>query len=170
MFHITLRATEMNRVLTTETDGPGPRVRRSARHQSDAVRAVVGAAVVVASTVLAREGEPGLVEVNLFRLVNGLPGFLAAPLLGVMQLGALGAVAVVALVATLRGRRQLARLVLSGGGVAWALARLFQAVVGQQPPEVVLRQAVLHGSGSAGLAFPATHVAVAAALATVAGP
>ncbi|MEA2900727.1 MAG: hypothetical protein QOH36_614 [Actinomycetota bacterium] len=148
----------------------GRPARRAIRHQSDAVRTVLGAAVLVGATVLARRGEPGRVEVNLFRLVNELPGFLAAPLLGVMQLGALGAVPVVALVAVLGRRRRLARLVLVGGTAAWALARLLQAVVGQDPPELVLGQVVLHGSAAPGLAFPATHMAVAAAMATVAGP
>ncbi len=43
-------------------------------------------------------------------------------------------------------------------------------MVGQEPPEIVLSKVMLHGAVSPGLAFPATHVAVAAALATVAGP
>ncbi|MEA2685102.1 MAG: hypothetical protein QOE93_297 [Actinomycetota bacterium] len=144
--------------------------RRAIRHQSDFVRAVLGAAALVGATVLARRGEPGLVEVNLFRLVNELPGFVGSPLLGVMQLGSLGAVPVIALVAVLGRRRRLARLVLMGGTGAWALARLLQAVVGQDPPELLLGRVVLHGSTVPGLAFPATHMAVAAAMATVAGP
>jgi uncharacterized membrane protein YbhN (UPF0104 family)/tRNA A-37 threonylcarbamoyl transferase component Bud32/membrane-associated phospholipid phosphatase len=145
-------------------------VKRAVRHQSDAVRAVAGTAVLLGAAELARRGEPGLVEVNLFRLVNELPGFLAAPLLGAMQLGALGAVPLVALVALLGRRRRLAHLLLVGGGAAWALARLLQAVVGQDSPEIVLGRVVLHGSTAPGLAFPATHVAVAAAMATVTGP
>jgi undecaprenyl-diphosphatase len=150
--------------------GDEQRARRSIRHQSDALRAVLGAAALVGSTVVARGGEPGQLEVNLFRLVNEMPGFLAAPLLGIMQLGALGAVPVVALVALLGRRGRLARLVVAGGTAAWALARVLQAVVGQEPPEVILGRVVLHGSAAPGLAFPATHLAVAAAMATVAGP
>jgi undecaprenyl-diphosphatase len=144
--------------------------KRAVRHQSDVVRAVVGTAILLGAAELARRGEPGVVEVNLFRLVNELPGFLAAPLLGVMQLGALGAVPLVALVALLGRRRRLAHLLLIAGGLAWALARVLQAVVGQDSPEIVLGKVVLHGSAAPGLAFPATHVAVAAAMATVAGP
>jgi undecaprenyl-diphosphatase len=147
-----------------------PEVRRAVRHQSDVVRAVVGVAVFLGAAELVRRGKPGIVEVNLFRLVNELPGFLAAPLLGAMQLGALGAVPVVALVALLGRRGRLARLLLIAGATAWALARLLQAVVGQDSPEIVLGKVVLHGSTAPGLAFPATHVAVAAAMATVAGP
>lgn len=143
---------------------------RAARHQSDMLRAALGAATLAGSTVAARAGDPGVVEVNLFRLINQLPGFLAAPLLGVMQLGSLGAVAVVAAVALAGRRRRLARLLAVGGAAAWAAARLLQAVVGQQPPDAVLNGVVLHGSGGPGLAFPATHVAVVAAMATVAGP
>lgn len=143
---------------------------RSVRHQSDLVRAVAGVALLLGTAELARRGEPGVVEVNLFRLINELPGFLAAPFLGAMQLGALGAVPLVALVALLGRRRRLARLLLVGGATAWALARILQSVVGQDSPEVVLGRVVLHGSAAPGLAFPATHVAVAAAMATVAGP
>lgn len=143
---------------------------RALRHQSDAVRAVAGCAILAAAALGARAGAPSTLEVNLFRLVNQLPGFLAAPLLGAMQLGALGAVGVVALVALGAGRRRLARLLAVGGAGAWALAKVLGAVVGQEPPEVVLSQVVLHGAPAPGLAFPATHVAVAAAMATVAGP
>lgn len=134
------------------------------------MRVVIGLAVLLGASELARQGEPGTLEVNLFRLVNELPGFLAAPLLGVMQLGALGAVPVVALVAVLGRRRRLAGLLMAGGAAAWALARALQAVVGQDSPEIVLGKVVLHGSAVPGLSFPATHMAVAAAMATVAGP
>ncbi len=49
-------------------------MKRSLRHPSDVVRVVSAAVILVAAVVLARRAEPGLVEVNLFRLVNELPG------------------------------------------------------------------------------------------------
>jgi undecaprenyl-diphosphatase len=130
----------------------------------------IGAGVVLAAAVLARQSKPSVVEVNLFRLINELPSTVRPPLLGVMQLGALGAVPALAAVALVRNRPRLARMLAVGGTAAWAVAKLLQTVVDQEPPEIVLPHVLLHGATQAGLAFPATHVAVAAAMATVGGP
>ena len=140
------------------------------RHAGDAVRLVLALVALLLTTFLAHQAEPGIVEVNLFRLINELPGAFGPPLLGAMQLGALAAVPAVALVALLGRRPRLAPLLLLGGGAAWTVAKALQLIVDQEPPEVVLRQVTLHSAVAPGLAFPATHVAVVAALATVAGP
>jgi undecaprenyl-diphosphatase len=87
-----------------------------------------------------------------------------------MQLGALPAVGVVAACALLGRRFRLAQGLLVAGGLAWAAARLLQYAVDQPSPEVVLKGVVLHGAVVPGLAFPASHAAVAAALATAAAP
>jgi uncharacterized membrane protein YbhN (UPF0104 family)/membrane-associated phospholipid phosphatase len=144
------------------------RLRRS--HPADWQRFGIAAGFVLATAVLARQGRPSVVEVNLFRLINQLPSAVRPPLLGVMQLGALGAVPALAAVALVRNRTRLARLLIAGGAGAWLLAKLLQTVVDQEPPEIVLSHVLLHGATQAGLAFPSTHVAVAAGMATVAGP
>lgn len=143
---------------------------RNTRHLSDAVRLGLALVCLVVAVLVAREAQPGVLQVNVFRLVNQLPGAFAAPLIGGMQLGALPAVPVFALIALLGHRARLARLLLLGGALAWALAKALQGLLGQEPPEVVLGAVTLHGSVSPGFSFPSTHVAVAAALAAVAGP
>lgn len=149
---------------------PDAQAARARRHQVDALRLVLGAVLVAAAAVLAQRGTPVVFEVNLFRLVNDLPPAFQPPLLGVMQLGALGAVPVVATVALLARRARLARVLLLAGAAAWAAAKGLAVVVDQEAPEVVLRGVTLHGAVQPGLAFPATHAAVVAALATAAGP
>ncbi|HEV7523332.1 MAG TPA: lysylphosphatidylglycerol synthase domain-containing protein [Acidimicrobiia bacterium] len=144
------------------------RLRR--RHPADWLRFVVAAVVTLVTSLLARKDVPSVVEVNLFRLINQLPSTLRTPFLGAMQLGALGAVPVLAAVALLRNRARLARSIVLAGTSAWIVAKLLQALVGRDPPEIVLPGVLLHGAVRAGFAFPSTHVAVAAAMATAAGP
>jgi undecaprenyl-diphosphatase len=146
---------------------PDPRNRR---HLSDAVRLALALGCLAAAVVVVRGGEPGVVQINAFRLVNELPAAFAAPLIGVMQLGALAGVPTFALIALLGHRPRLARLLLLGGGLAWVLAKALQELIGQEPPEVILGRVTLHGAVSPGFSFPSTHVAVVAALAAVAGP
>ncbi|MCU1460955.1 MAG: hypothetical protein JWO37_1030 [Acidimicrobiales bacterium] len=146
-----------------------PRGRPSRRGLLE-LRLVLAVAVLAISVWVAHRGEPNVVEVNAFRLINELPTPFGPPLLGVMQLGALAAVPGLAAIAVVRHRRNLGRDLLAGGAIAWTVAKVLQTVVDQESPEVLLGHAVLHGSGRPGLAFPATHVAVAAALATVAAP
>jgi undecaprenyl-diphosphatase len=140
------------------------------RNASDLLRLVLGVLLLSWSAVAAVSGEPSRVELNLFRLVNQLPGAAGSPLIGIMQLGALAAVPVISAACFLSGRTRLARLVLAAGLLAWAGAKLLGAVVGQRPPDERVSGVVLHGAVTPGLAFPSTHVAVAAAIATVAGP
>jgi undecaprenyl-diphosphatase len=135
-----------------------------------ALHAVLGVVVVLFGAWVTRRGAPTIFEVNVFRLVNQLPPAFAAPLLGVMQFGALPAVGLFAAVAVVGRRHRLARYLTLGGGGAWLVAKILQVVVDQEPPDIVLRHVSLHGSVAPGLAFPSTHVAVAAALATTAAP
>jgi undecaprenyl-diphosphatase len=134
------------------------------------VRIVLGLAVLVWASLTATSVEPSTIEINLFRLINQLPGAAGAPLIGIMQLGALPAVAAIALVCFLGRRRRLARLLAIGGTTAWILAKVLAQIVAQRPPDERFSGVVLHGAVTPGLAFPSTHVAVAAALATIASP
>lgn len=140
------------------------------RHPGDVLRLALGLVILVWAAIAAGSGEPGVLEVNLFRLVNQLPDPVGPPLIGVMQLGALAAVPVVAVVCVLSGRRRLARLIAFGGAAAWLLAKALGATVAKHPPDERISGVVLHGAITPGLSFPATHVAVAAAMATVASP
>jgi undecaprenyl-diphosphatase len=140
------------------------------RHPSDLLRLVLGALVLAWAALAAGSGDPSRLELNAFRLVNQLPDAAGAPLVGVMQLGALAAVPIIGLVCALSGRSRLARLLVVGAAAAWAAAKLVGAMVAEHAPDDRIRNVIMHGAVTPGLAFPSTHVAVAAAMATIAGP
>ena len=142
------------------------------RHGADLLRAALAIAVLAGAGLAAHLGHPTVVEVNLFRLINQLPSPLTAPLLGVMQMGALGAVPVIAFIAVVAGRYRLGAVVAVAGTAAWAGSKFMQWLVDEEAPRLRISQVLLHGSvaRSPGLAFPASHVAVAAAVVIVAAP
>jgi len=140
------------------------------RHPADVLRLGFGLLILVWATFAAASIEHSRLDVNLFRLINQLPDAAGPPLIGVMQLGALGAVPVIAIVCVLARRLRLARLVALGGAAAWLLAKVLSSTVAERPPDERIVGVVLHGALTPGLSFPATHVAVAAAMATVASP
>lgn len=138
------------------------------RHVSDLVRLAGGALLVAVTAALANQPLPTALQVNVFRVINELPSFVGPPLLGVMQVGGLAAVPVVALVALVGRRGRQALMIVGSGFGAWGTARLVQHLIDEDPPALRVSQVILHGARAPGFAFPATHVAVAAALATVA--
>jgi glycosyltransferase 2 family protein len=139
------------------------------RHPGDVLRVLVGSLVVVAGGLAAHRGHVFAFDVNLFRLVNQLPEVLGRPLLVVMQLGAVAAVPAVAGVALVARRPRLARDLAVSGGLAWVLARVAKELVGRARP-VALIDGVVERAVNTGLGYPSGHVAVAAAMATAAGP
>lgn len=142
----------------------------SRRHPGDGIRAALAAAVLTAAIFVARSGDVGAVQRWLFRLVNGLPAGAGAWFVGVMQLGSLGALPFLVLVCVLSRRVRLGVLVAIGGFATWVAAKILQAVVAEPRPHVHVAHSLLHGAAAPGFSFPSTHVALAAALATVAAP
>ena len=140
------------------------------RNPSDGLRLALGLGLLAWAGVAAGSTDPSRAEINLVRLVNQLPDPAGASLIGIMQLGALASVLVVALVCVLGRRARLGRLVLLAGVGAWLGAKALGVVITQRRPDEVISGVVLHGAVTPGLSFPATHVAVAAAMATVASP
>jgi len=140
------------------------------RHPSDVLRLGLGLGLLAWAAIAASSADPSRAEVNLFRLVNQLPDPAGAPLVGIMQLGALFAVPVIAIACVLGRRTRLAKLIVVGGILAWLVAKGLESLVAQRPPDELLTGVVLHGAVTPGLSFPSTHVAVAAAMATVASP
>ncbi len=134
------------------------------------LRLTLGLGILVWAAIAAGSTDPSRAEINLFRLINQLPDPAGAPLVGVMQLGALAAVPVVAVVCVLGRRPRLARLVVLAGVAAWLIAKALDPIVAQRPPDESVSGVLLHGAVTPGLSFPSTHVAVAAAMATVASP
>jgi len=140
------------------------------RHPSDGLRLGLGLVLLTWAAVAAGSTDPSRAEINLIRLVNQLPDPAGAPLVGIMQLGALASVPLVALVCVLGRRARLGRLVLLAGVGAWLAAKGLGTLITQRRPDEFVSGVVLHGAVAPGLSFPATHVAVAAAMATVASP
>ena len=145
------------------------RLRHVRRHPGDVLRVLAGGLVVAAGALAAHYGHVFAFDANLFRLVNQLPDGPGRPLLVVMQLGSLAAVPVMAAVALAARRPRLARDLALSGGLAWVLAKVVKGLVGRGRP-VALLQGVVERVLDTGLGYPSGHVAVAAALATAAGP
>jgi uncharacterized membrane protein YbhN (UPF0104 family)/membrane-associated phospholipid phosphatase len=155
-------------------DAPGPPagwggLRYIRRHPADVLRVLLGSLVVMAGGMAAYHGHVFAFDANLFRLVNQLPNALGGLLLVVMQLGALAAVPVAAAVALTARRPRMGRDLALSGGLAWVLAKLVKDVVGEARPAALLH-GVLVRAASSGFGYPSGHAAVAAALATAAGP
>jgi glycosyltransferase 2 family protein len=130
---------------------------------------LLGGVVVLAGGLAARAGEVTVVGANLFRLLYQLPDAVGRPLVAAVQLGSLAVVPVAVGLALTFRRSRLAGALAVAGGVAWALARVVQDLVGRAGAAELLGS-VVERMAQAGAGYPSRHVAVAAALATTAGP
>jgi uncharacterized membrane protein YbhN (UPF0104 family)/membrane-associated phospholipid phosphatase len=133
------------------------------------LRVLAGSLIAAAGALAAHRGHVFAFDANLFRLVNQLPDALGRPLLVVMQLGVVAAIPVMVALALAARRPRLARDLALAGGLAWVLARVVKGVVGEARP-VALLDGVVVRAVDTGLGYPSGHVAVAAAMATAAGP
>ena len=140
------------------------------RHPGDVVRVVVGGAILALSAAIAGTERLSTFERDLFRLVNHLPSALDIPLIAVMQAGTIAAVPACAAVALAARRPRLARDLAIAGTAAWLLARVVKDIVSRARPDALLSDVILRHATPTGLGFPSGHAAVAAALATAAGP
>ena len=140
------------------------------RHPGDVLRVVVGGTLLALSAAIASTERVGTLERDLFRLVNHLPSALEVPLIGVMQAGAIAAVPACAAIALVANRRRLARDLAVSGTTAWLLAKVVKDIVSRARPDALLSDVIVRHAGNAGLGLPSGHAAVAAALATAAGP
>ena len=140
------------------------------RHPGDVVRVVVGGAILALSAAIAGTERLSTFERDLFRLVNHLPSALDIPLIAVMQAGTIAAVPACAAVALATRRPRLARDLAIVGTAAWLLARVVKDIVSRARPDALLSDVILRHATPTGLGFPSGHAAVAAALATAAGP
>ena len=140
------------------------------RHPGDVLRVVVGGIILATSGAVAATDRVGTFEADLFRLINHLPSQLEVPLIAIMQAGSLGAVAASAAVALAARRPRLARDLAVSGIAAWLLAKVAKDFVSRARPGVLLNDVILRHANDGGFGFPSGHAAVAAALATAAGP
>jgi undecaprenyl-diphosphatase len=140
------------------------------RNPADLVRVALGLAVVGVGFLIAQQGQLSVVERDLFRLVNDLPGIVFPVVWAVMQLGNVVAVPTLAALAALTHRYRMARDLLISGLLAYVAADLVKAVVGRERPAGLPVGAILHEGPIGGAGFISGHAAVAAALATAAAP
>ncbi|NKZ08038.1 lysylphosphatidylglycerol synthase domain-containing protein [Actinomadura latina] len=140
----------------------------TARHPGDVIRLAAGLAICLSLAVFAADGFLLRPEIDVFRLINDLPGWLIRPVDVVMQAGALGAAGATAAAALAVRRVRLAVDLALAGSLAWLLAKLVKDVADRGRPGALLSEVVLRGAHEGGLGFVSGHAAVAAALATVA--
>ncbi|HEX8135311.1 MAG TPA: phosphatase PAP2 family protein, partial [Actinomycetes bacterium] len=142
------------------------------RHPGDAVRLMVAMAVLAASTAMVHRNRVGVLETDVFRLVNDLPGTLFPLVWVVMQAGNLLAGLVAAAVAAATRRFRLAANLAVATVVAWLLALAVKGLVGRgRPPDLLHRYEYhIRGSAAGGHGYVSGHAAVAVAIATIASP
>jgi glycosyltransferase 2 family protein len=140
------------------------------RHVGDLVRLAAAVALLVATAELVHRDRVAALEVDAFRLLNDLPGFLYPPVWAVMQLGNLLAVPAVAALAALTRRFRLALNLLVAGVGVWFLAILVKGLVERGRPAHFLHDVHIRGVPASGLGYVSGHAAVAVALASVASP
>jgi len=140
------------------------------RHPGDAVRLVAAVAVLAASTAVVQTDRVGVLETDVFRLVNDLPTALFPLVWVVMQAGNLLAGMAAAAVAAATRRYWLAVNLAVACAVAWLLALVVKGLVGRGRPPDLLDDPKLRPAAASGLGYVSGHAAVAVAIATIASP
>jgi glycosyltransferase 2 family protein len=142
------------------------------RHPGDAVRVVLGGAVLALTTTAIHKNFVGDREAALFRVVNelALPGWTWPGVWLVMQLGVIGAVPLVAVLALATRRLRLALDAVLAAGSIYLIAKLVKEFVQRGRPQTLLDGVNILGEPARGLGYVSGHSAVAVALATVASP
>jgi glycosyltransferase 2 family protein len=142
------------------------------RHPGDAVRVVLGAAILAVTTTAIHKNFIGDREAALFRVVNelALPDWTWPGVWLVMQLGVIGAVPLVAILALATRRLRLALDAVLAAGSIYLIAKLVKEFVQRGRPQTLLDNVNILGEPARGLGYVSGHSAVAVALATVASP
>jgi undecaprenyl-diphosphatase len=141
------------------------------RRAFDAWLALAGAAVFLLCALVAAGGRVGSVERAVFRAINGLPGWLSPPMVGLQYLGTLAIGPLTALVAALLRRWRLAGAALVATALKLVAERLVKLVVHRQRPGTTVAGAILRDNVPArGYAFVSGHLVLTGALATLVTP
>jgi glycosyltransferase 2 family protein len=142
------------------------------RNPADAVRVVLGSAILAVTTTAIHRNFIGDREAALFRVVNelALPTWTWPGVWLVMQLGVIGAVPLVALLALATRRLRLALDAVLAAGSIYLIAKLVKEFVQRGRPQTLLDGVNILGEPARGLGYVSGHSAVAVALATVASP
>jgi undecaprenyl-diphosphatase len=131
------------------------------------ISALVAVGVLVLSGVIVDGNNVPGVEVEIFRIANGLPNALYWPAWVVMQLGNLLAVPAVAIIALGFRRYRLVIACAIVGLGKWYVSRLLKDVFVRERPASILSDVVLRDAPSAGQAFVSGHAVIAVGLAVI---
>jgi len=133
--------------------------------------AVAGVAIfgLVASVL---DGDAvGSFELDQFRAINDLPGYLEYPQWPFMQLGAMGAIPAGAVLAGVLRRWRLAVAFLLVGGTKVLVANVIKAEFVRHRPAVLLDDVNIYvGSSEVGLGFVSGHATIAVGIAMILHP
>src|SRR6058998_2614425 len=89
------------------------------RHPGDAVRVAAAAVIIIATAVLVHRHRVAVLEVDVFRVANDLPGWMFPFLWSVMQAGNLVAVPIFTVAAAATRRFRLAIEIAVTGTAMW---------------------------------------------------
>jgi len=147
-------------------------VRQRMRHPWSALGiGAAGAAVVVASALIARNGRVGPVERNIFEVINGLPDALKWPMWSFQLVGLLLTPLAVALVALVLRRWRLAlAAVLLMPLKLYVEKGVLKELVHRERPGVTEVDPILRDAPASGPSFPSGHAIIAFGLATLLTP
>jgi undecaprenyl-diphosphatase len=135
------------------------------------VAVLAGASVLLASGLIARDGEVGPLEARVFHAVNGLPEALTPVMRGAQYLGVLvvGPVVAVGTLALRRYRLALAALLVTGAKLASERV-VWMFVVRSRPGTSIVDAIVRGGTPTTGQSFVSGHVVLVTGLAWVITP
>ncbi|HEX3453238.1 MAG TPA: lysylphosphatidylglycerol synthase transmembrane domain-containing protein [Gaiellaceae bacterium] len=137
------------------------------RRTSDRIRVVL--AVLLLAAFIAHWDDPTQAELDLFKLVNGLPDDLSTLFRGLYAFGTLWAVGIVVFAALVARRWRLARDLALAGALAWVLGRFIGAFVVSEAGVGKAFDAVTRLNESSP-AFPVVRLAVLVAIVCAASP
>ncbi len=134
------------------------------RRRLDVVLMVGGAAVLVATAVLAKRGTY-VWEVTIFKAINGLPGSIRTGLWLLNQYGTAVTIPVATAAALLFRRWLLAASLAISGVTVYVLAKVIKEYVARGRPATIVEAVVERETFSPGsLGYPSGHAAVAWAI------
>jgi membrane-associated phospholipid phosphatase/predicted Ser/Thr protein kinase len=144
----------------------------SNRHPGDALRVVLGVAILITTATVVHHDSVGTVETNVFRLVNDfpLPAWSYPVVWALMQFGNIASVPAVVAAAGFARRWRLALDFAVAGGTIYVLAKVVKTLIERGRPQTLLDSVHILGEPARGLGYVSGHSAVAVALATVAAP
>ena len=144
---------------------------RTRRRLGDAGRIAVGAATVLATSVMAASGEVGDTERQFFHALNGLPDTHPAVLWPQQQFGNLAVGPIIVGVAAARRQWHLAAAAAMATGLKLGLERVVKAVIVRERPGTTVPGARRRGDvPHEGQSFVSGHATLVTALATVVTP